>query len=545
LVVIGLGELSAVLLQRGAPRFRRIVSEGSAKSPRCFLAGLEVSATTGTGIPSIFSLMTVADGARRDVPGTIWTLLGIDLGTIVALWVPGLLLFHGENVGVALTLLAIVLPLRLGAASRVRMASQLVTGAALLMLGIDYLSGAFPVPPILSGSGVAMTLGPIPAGLVGLAIGAGFSILARSPTATVLVAIALAVGGWLSLPAAYAMVAAANVAPAMTAYLASRSLGRRGRRVALHVALIGAVTTVLGVGGALLVVAVFGTAGSSVGGGAGSFSVALGLVLFHTAIHLGAFLVIAPAARLVGPLVDRLTPTGNSGGDGGAGRSIAFLPAGYPDSLDANLMLTQSVLAMMAEKSYEMLQIVINTSQVSDGIEESTDRVIALRGTVKELEEEVSVPLARSVQLPCSPAQAERIQQQQRIAQELSLISDDCYKTVRLLAVSYRKNFRFHQESHDELFEYTSRILDFLRYNSDYLGRRIERPDWEIANRMEETIDSLRDKLKKRARKVLEKRDDADIRGELTFIDIISHLEHVGDHCLAIAETVRGLTGSR
>jgi phosphate:Na+ symporter len=540
LVAIGLAELSAVLLQRGAPRFRRTVVDESANPLRRLLAGLEVSATSGTGIPSIVSLMTIANGTGRDVPDALWTVLGINLGTSIALWVPSLLLFHGRTVPMALILLAVVLPLRLGAASRTRLVAQFLSGTAFLILGTDFLATGVPFLSALVIAPYPAFFGPVVSVALGVVIGAAFSVVARSTAGTVLVAMALTSGNRLQAPVALGIVVGSNVASAVAAALVSRSLGRPGRRVAVHVGLVGMVSVILGVIGMFLLVPRLTSTGD-----ANAAGVPLALALFHTATHLVSMLILAPTAGYMVRVVDRIIPPSTSVPAGGSVRNVTFLPAGFPDSLDANLMLTQSVLAMMAEQSYEMLQIVINASQMADGIEESTDRVIDLRGSVKDLEEKVSVPLARSVQLPCSPAQAERIQQQQRIAQELSLISDDCYKTVRLFAVSYRKNFRFHQESHDELFDYTSRILDFLRYNSDYLGRKIERPDWEIANRMEETIDSLRDKLKKRARKVLEKRDDADIRGELTFIDIISHLEHVGDHCLTIADTVRGLSRGR
>ncbi|TVR70501.1 MAG: hypothetical protein EA427_05660 [Spirochaetaceae bacterium] len=207
-------------------------------------------------------------------------------------------------------------------------------------------------------------------------------------------------------------------------------------------------------------------------------------------------------------------------------------------TLDADLSRTQADLALMADRAYEMLMVVLNFSQVPDDIDSATDRTIMLRSDIKEREEQTGAPLLRSIQRPCTPEQARRIQQHQRIAQELSLVADDCYKTMRLLARSHRKKYRFHEESQEELFGFISQIMDFLRYHVDYLEGKIGAPQWELANTMEDAIDRVRDKLKKRTRRILEKSDDADIAGELAFIDIVSHLEHVGDRCLSIAEVV-------
>lgn len=208
-------------------------------------------------------------------------------------------------------------------------------------------------------------------------------------------------------------------------------------------------------------------------------------------------------------------------------------------SLESDLARTRTELAVMADQAYEMLMVVMNFSQVPDSIDHATDRTIALRSGIKTREEAINTPLLRSIQSPCTPEQARRIQQYERIAQELSLVADDCYKAIRLLARSYRKNYRFHEESRDELFGFISQIMDFLRYHVDYLEGKIGAPQWDLANTMEDAIDGMRDKLKKRTRRVLEKSDDADIAGELAFIDIVSYLEHVGDRCLTIAGTVR------
>lgn len=56
---------------------------------------------------------------------------------------------------------------------------------------------------------------------------------------------------------------------------------------------------------------------------------------------------------------------------------------------------------------------------------------------------------------------------------------------------------------------------------------------------MEQSIDRQRDKLRKRARKTLQKNRDADVKGELAFMDVVSYLEHVADRCNAISKLVR------
>ena len=88
------------------------------------------------------------------------------------------------------------------------------------------------------------------------------------------------------------------------------------------------------------------------------------------------------------------------------------------------------------------------------------------------------------------------------------------------------------------MFEFTAQVLDFLQYNRDFLAGKIDSPNWNLAKEMEAGIDKARDKLAKRSRKHLEKDSEAHIRGELLFIDLLGHLEHIGDSCLAIARAI-------
>lgn len=546
LFMVGFGQVTGVLIRRFRPAFRETVTTPGTQRVHRFFSGVRLAAAGGSGASGVVSLITIADGRAREVEDTQAVFLGINLGGTVACWLLALAGFRFGLTPIALPILAITLPFRLSTALKRHSAADFLTGLALVMLAIDFASGRLPLQLDVTGIPVAMerfTAGvasPFVAFLVGVIV----AIVLRSSVGTVFLAMALSVRGWLPFETAAALVLGSNAGPAATAYLAARGFGPTARRTAVSYMLVNSLAIVFGA--AILPFLI--PLAARILPGRGIVTGVVLLASFHTAVHLLNILVTTVLHRPVRALSIRAVPDvahehRDSGVMEGA-LSLNLLPPGFPDSLDANLVLTQSALASMADRAYEMLMIVINVSQMEEGVQDATERIIHLRGHIKDLEEQISIPLTRSVQLPCTRLQAERIQQQQRIAQELSLIADDCYKTMRLLERSYRKNYRFHRESSAELFDFTSQILDFLRYNSDYLEGRIERPDWDVAERMEDTIDSVRDKLKKRSRKVLEKSEDADIRGELAFIDIISHLEHVGDRCLSIADTVRRLSRS-
>ncbi|TVQ97639.1 MAG: Na/Pi cotransporter family protein, partial [Spirochaetaceae bacterium] len=419
-----------------------------------------------------------------------------------------------------------------------------------VLLSLDLMTGRLAVMADAGWTGgvLGAVLSGIAAGrgapAVGLLFGAIISSIIRSSVGTVVLAMAMMARGWLPPEMAAAVAVGSTFGLTAIAAITAGGLGSAARRAALFHAGTAVMSALVGIG---VIAVVFSRASADAsfppvdaGGTVAASRAALLVCGVHTLVQmisaLGVRLLEKPfsamGARLV-PVPPRLPAEP---------RRLHPLAPTMPESVNANLLLTQAALARTAGQALEMLMIVMNATQIDDDIDGATERTIILRLAVKDSEDEISASLTRNMQLPCSRAQAERIHQQQRIAQELSLISDDCYKTMRLLERSYRKNYRFHQESREELFAFTAQIMDFLKYTADYLADRIETPDWELASQMENQVDAVRNKLKKRSRKTLEREDDADIRGELAFIDIVAHLEHVGDRCLTISDTVRRLS---
>lgn len=467
------------------------------------------SGSTASGIVQLVSL-----GA----PPSLWPLIGVSIGAGLLPGVITLLTTTVNVLEIALVIAAIAIPFRAGGSYASVHQGKIFTGIALMLvplalIHVDALAPAFTRAP-------TATWVPVLPWLAGVAAAA----VLRSSAGPFVLALTLWQGNWIQPEGAAMFIAGSFLGVSAIGFAAAREIGTGARGVALHHGLIGLTAAVL---------AVPLWFGLSLTG-----APALAIALLPVSAHLLAAIVLLPLSSVVSPFLQRIAqryPAGSTSEDG----HLAVLAPTMPESLDANLIITGSAIAQMADQAYEMLMHVINGTQGEDSIREAGERILSLRSVVRTQEEEITRVLTASVQLPCSRQQAEAIRQQQRIAQELALVGDDCFKAMRLIERSVRKGYRFHQESDDELFGFTAQILDFLRYISQFLEGAIPRPEWEVAHEMEEAIDRARDRLRRRSRRVLEKQDDADVRGELAFIDIIRHLEHVGDRCLAIAEAVR------
>ncbi|TVQ37289.1 MAG: Na/Pi cotransporter family protein [Spirochaetaceae bacterium] len=538
----GFSQVAGASMRIIGPWFRSRAAQTDTTKRRRLLLGTAAGAG-GSAVSAVVSLLSMVDSGTVRAERTVWILLGVNIGATAACWLVALAGYRMTLAPMALILMACSLPFRLSATLGRYTRPDVLTGLALLMLGIDLVSARLAVvpdaPALLEAMQRLFSSGAAP--VAGFVLGFLVSTLIRSSVGTVVLAMSLLTRGWLPFNVAVAMTLGSNGGLALTGLLAGEGLDTEARRTVVIHLLINVLACIWAAAAFTVLVDVT----AALIRGSDASATAARLALFHSAIHIINPLLLLPLQHVVMRLAQQLVPARDRRADAEDDFSLVLLPPSYPDALDANLIRLQSGLARMAELAYEMLMIVINTSQFGDYAEQETRRVISLRSSVKKLEDEIASALTGSVQLPCSRRQAERIQQQHRTAQQLSLISDDCYKTMRLFARSYRKNYRFHQESRDELFDFTSLILDFLKYNSDYLEGKIEPPNWELANRMEDAIDKVRDTLKIRVGKVLQNDNEVDIQAELAFIDIVSHLEHVGDRCLSISDSVRKLNFQR
>ncbi|TVR91361.1 MAG: Na/Pi cotransporter family protein [Spirochaetaceae bacterium] len=544
LFVTGYNRVSAGIMRLVGPWFRNRLGERTATQSQAFMTGLGAGAGSGVMSP-VVSLVSLLDNGAVEIKHRFWVLLGINLGATFVYWLLALAGFRLGAVVPALALIALSLPLPLHHRLGRSILPDLLFGLALLILGIDFMSGRTTILPNPDFRYLFETLDLVALGVAapafGVLLGVALSALIRSSVGTTVAAMSLLIRGWLPFDVAAGIVLGANVGAALSSVRAASALNVDARRTAMSYLAISLAACIW----AALLVSPLVLLSEMAVTGTGHTSLATQLALFSTVVHfLNPFLLL-PMQRLIGRLVERITAVTGTNTQHTRNFALTLLPESFPEALNANLFRLQSGLARMAELSYDILMIVINATQVGDDIELDTERVIAMRDEIKALESDIAIALTTTVQLSCSREQAEWIQQQQRTAQQLSLIADDCYKTIRLLFRSYQKNYRFHQESRDELFDFTSKILDFLKYNSDFLEGKIDKPDWAVANSMEERIDKGRDKLKQRVRKVLKKDDEVDIKAELVFIDIVSHLEHVGDRCLSIAESVRTTRSER
>lgn len=490
--------------------------------PDGFLAGV----LSGTGPALSSALLGLLDTGRISRARASWLLLGL---------YPALLVFAAFLVFVAYVLDAPSLgPILITVSIVIQLATQntrgpavvLLSGLGFTLIGITLLDGYLQLFPNAAVVEALDSLGTGTAGaLLYFFVGGLFSLLYRSPLAVVVIAISFGSSGWISGEAMYILLLGSHAIYPLLGIGLARNFQADSRTVSG--AELGTNTLVWLAGLLLILLPVPATPAE--------LPVwFLGRIALFYVLHLVlGSLFRLPMIKLFSALERRIPLVQDP-----PVTEVKLLPDFVPEALEANLSITRKGLAQVAVVTHEMLMHVMNLSQGGESDPTVAAHLESCRTRVKESTDHLWKLLTRLISQPSSPHQAQIIANQQIASDELQKISSACRKLYVILERSLEKQYRFHDEGRDELFNFTSQVLDFLKYNSDYLHGDIRVPDLELAKSMEDGIDEARAKLQKRSRKHLEKAAEAHVRGELAFIDIIGYLEQIGDSCLRISRSL-------
>ena len=79
-------------------------------------------------------------------------------------------------------------------------------------------------------------------------------------------------------------------------------------------------------------------------------------------------------------------------------------------------------------------------------------------------------------------------------------------------------------------------VNQFIHFVHEHLNKPLAVEQLAIAHEMEDSIDSMRQNLKRLARKRLEK--GANVKAELLYIDMVRNLEKIGDYAFSISRAL-------
>jgi phosphate:Na+ symporter len=128
-----------------------------------------------------------------------------------------------------------------------------------------------------------------------------------------------------------------------------------------------------------------------------------------------------------------------------------------------------------------------------------------------------------------------------RVVADLEDMTDECVGMAMILERSVRKSLYFKHKEVDALTPFIGVAKEFLAFVSEKLGGQFTRDEAARSEAFEKQIVGYRNKLRKMGRKRMEAGED--VKTELLFIDLVKRIEHIGDYCYGISESLAVIGG--
>ncbi|HOV62904.1 MAG TPA: Na/Pi symporter, partial [Spirochaetia bacterium] len=371
--------------------------------------------------------------------------------------------------------------------------------------------------------------------IVCVLVGTVFTMAINASSATIAITIGLATKGIIDFPMAAAITLGANIGTTFDSFLVSLGGNTNAKRAALaHI--------LFNVFGTLWVIILFKPFLKLVEfvtpGQLNEATIGAHIAMLHTLFNTVNTLILFPFVKQYADFIHRLVK--EKPGEVEIRRRLSYVAGPIMASPELNLVYARREITRMSEVARDMF------SRFRKALVERPADIDAEVNWFKEneeyadrIQEELSCFLLEVTRQDVNEKTQNNIQSLLRIVVELENITDSCMNLIYLVERCERKKIVLKPEELQTLAPYLHIADKFLLFVKDNINGPISEEELALATELEMRLDELRNELRKSARKRL--KAGAEVKAELLFIDMVRHIEKVGDYAFAISESLRAM----
>ncbi|MCR4579296.1 MAG: Na/Pi cotransporter family protein [Treponema sp.] len=494
------------------------------------LTGLVVTMIIQSSGATTVMVVTFVNAGLMTLTQSVGVIFGANIGTTITAWIVSIFGFNFKISAFAIPLFGFGYFLSIIRKGAYKNWAQAIMGFGMLFLGLSGLSDVFTPEQLgwlfkVQGNGVGAIL-------LGFFIGIVITALLHSSSAFSAIVITMAFNGLVNWEMAAAMTLGSNIGSTIDAVLAAMGTSADARRSAVVHVLFNVLGTML----ALCFFHPFLDLVMLLTPGGQNSNIAIRISMLHTVFKTLSTVVLLP---LQNPIV-KFTKLVIKDDEKSASTEykLEFTGLLSKDSVTTHIIQAEKAIADMTDvvtDMFDKIQIGV-TKRNSDFIEKYREESVFAEDYVDQMHEQITHYLIKCEALPVTEKQLTHISNMIQIVDELENMSDSCYATIMLIIKSIEKKMKFQTEDMERLLPYLELARQFLQFIRININKTLTPEKLELAAELEDGIDAFRKDLKKVARKRLE--GGADVKSELLYIDIVRTIEHIGDNCFNISETL-------
>lgn len=517
-------------LERSAgKRLKNILATLTKNTFSGFMLGLLVTLVIQSSSATTVMVVGFVNSGLMTLKQSIGVIMGANVGTAVTAWILSLTGIQGESLVLkllkpdsftpVLAFIGIVM-LMFGKRQKTRDFSHIFLGFAVLMYGMEFMSGA--VSPLAENEGFKNVFLMFSNPFLGILVGTVLTAIIQSSSASVGILQALSLTGSVTFASAIPIVMGQNIGTCVTAVISSAGTSKNARRAAcIHLSF-----NVIAVA---IILPLFYLVDHFV-----NFSFLdtatnpLGIAVIHTVFKVIAVAILMPAAGLLEKLSRVLIRDGKKDGS-----------LNVPDD---RLLATPAVAVGACSSSVKTMgsisvDIVSRSFKLLDKYDESeVTAIVKGEDDVDKYEDALGSYLVKLSGEDLSPEDAAETSTMLHVISDFERISDHAKNIADSCTELYEKKLAFSAEAMKELASLRGAVTEAmtLAYKAYETG---DAATASLVEPIEQVVDKLKDSIRSRH---IERLKAGECTIELGFVltDLLTNFERIADHSSNIAISV-------
>lgn len=539
LFLYGMKVMSSGIQRAAGDKLQRVLRFMTGNRFAAVLTGFAVTGLVQSSSATTVMVVGFVNAGLLTLRQAIGVIMGANIGTTITGWIVAILGFKVKIAIIALPAIGIGLPLRLSRRLGKQDWGEALSGFGLLFLGLDFLKKSVPDiqsnPEFLQFLSQLTDLGPL-SFIIFVAVGTVLTIIVQSSSAAMAITLTMAYQGWIDFPTAAAIVLGENIGTTATAFIASIGTGVNARRASrAH--------TLFNLAGVLWMAFLFRPflrfIDIIIPGPILNGDITAHLAMFHTMFNIVNTFLFVGFIKQLEFLITKLAKA--RPGESPMVYQLKYISSQFQETAELNLVNAKLELSRMAEIAEDMFKrflLVFHNPDKKMGNE--VEELKSLEEFTDKMQEAISQYLAECARQGLNEKSAINVNAMIRIAHELENIGDSCFNLMVLAQRRYDKKISLNEQALEELSPYIETVEQFITFTKDHLNEHLSREELETAYLYEDKINDFRNRLKDDAQTRL--KDGSQVKSELLYIDIVRHIEQIGDHSLNVAQALRQIT---
>ena len=544
--LFGMKVMSEGIQKVAGNRLRSILSYMTQNRVAGIFTGFMTTCMVQSSSATTVMVVSFVNAGLLTLVQSIGVIMGANIGTTLTGWLVSILGFKFKIANIALPAIGIGLPLIFSKLTKRKNIGEIFVGFGLLFLGLKFLKSSVPNikdnPEILQFLSNYTDLGIVSL-FIFIAVGVVLTIVVQSSSAAMTITITMAYSGWIDYPTACALILGENIGTTITAYLASINgnyHAKRAARAHMIINLIGVVWMIIAF--KYFIQLIDSIAPESVPYGIDTYSVSpelfqnipIHLSLFHTLFNIINVMVLIWFVPQIASLVRKMVKPSEEESD--QEYKLEYFSTNVQPIPEIALLEAKKEVAYMSTTINDFIDNAIDTIN-NESKDYSIDSARKKEEITDQMQVEISNYLSECSKHELSVQSSKDSSDMIRIVNELESIGDSTFNLFLITEKMDQSSFT--DEMKGQISDLYTVVKEFLLWNHEFISndiRQMTSSDLKKSIEYENKIDEMRNNFIGLSGDRISK--DSNSKSELLFIDVIKHLEHIGDFSLNISQAL-------